>query len=111
MTIAAVVPALDEAARIGATLDALHAAGIDEIVVVDAMGGFPDQPLMEDLEMSRRLRRRGAMPTVEREVIVSGRRFMAHPWRATLCCLVFPPLYDLGVPPATLDRVWKSVVR
>ena len=38
--IAAVVPALDEAARIGATLDALHHAGIDEIVVVD--GGSSD---------------------------------------------------------------------
>ena len=26
----------------------------------EAVGGFPDQPLMEDIELSRRLRRRGS---------------------------------------------------
>lgn len=75
----------------------------------NAIGGFPDQPLMEDVELSRRLRRRGAMPLVPREVMVSGRRFVAHPLRATLCCHLFPALYDLGVSPATLARLWTAV--
>ena len=74
-----------------------------------AIGGFPDQPLMEDLELSRRLRRLGRMPVVPREVLVSGRRFVAQPLRATLCCHLFPALYDLGVSPATLARLWGAV--
>ena len=74
-----------------------------------ALGGFPDQPLMEDLELSRRLRRLGRMPVVPREVLVSGRRFVAQPLRATLCCHLFPALYDLGVSPATLARLWGAV--
>lgn len=77
----------------------------------DRIGGFPDMPLLEDLEISRRLRRLGAMPTIEREVIVSARRFIAHPWLTAACCLSFPLLYDLGVSPATLGKVWKTLVR
>ena len=73
------------------------------------LGGFPDIPLMEDLELSRRLRRLGRMPVVPREVLVSGRRFVAQPLRATLCCHLFPALYDLGVSPATLARLWGAV--
>jgi hypothetical protein len=75
----------------------------------EELGGFPDQPLMEDVELSRRLRARGAMPVVPREVLVSGRRFVAHPIWATLCCHTFPLLYDLGVSPARLGRLWKAV--
>ena len=74
-----------------------------------ALGGFPDQALMEDLELSRRLRRLGRMPVVPREVLVSGRRFVAQPVRATLCCHLFPALYDLGVPPAVLARLWHAI--
>ncbi len=74
-----------------------------------ALGGFPDQPLMEDVELSRRLRRLGHMPVVPREVLVSGRRFIAQPLRATLCCHLFPALYDLGVPAATLARLWSAI--
>lgn len=75
----------------------------------DALGGYPDQPLMEDVELSRRLRARGAMPIVPRDVLVSGRRFVAHPLWATLCCHTFPLLYDLGVSPARLARLWTAV--
>ncbi len=77
--------------------------------IFESVGGFPDMPLMEDRELSRALRRIGRMPVVPREVIVSGRRFVAHPLRATLCCHLFPPLHDLGVSPEILARLWNAV--
>jgi len=72
-------------------------------------GGFPDQPLMEDLELSRRLRRLGRIATVPAVVRVSGRRFVARPIRFTLIARTFPTLYRLGVPPRVLARFWGDV--
>jgi rSAM/selenodomain-associated transferase 2/rSAM/selenodomain-associated transferase 1 len=75
----------------------------------EGAGGFPDQPLMEDLELSRRLRRLGRIAIVPASVRVSGRRFLAHPIRDTLLVNVFPLLYRLGVPPASLARLYRDV--
>jgi rSAM/selenodomain-associated transferase 2 len=72
-------------------------------------GGFPDQPLMEDLELSRRLRRLGRIARVPASVQVSGRRFLAHPIRAALLVNTFPLLYWLGVPPDALARIYRNV--
>jgi rSAM/selenodomain-associated transferase 2 len=77
--------------------------------VFAAIGGFPDLPLLEDLELSRRLRRRGALRVVPRAVTVSGRRFVTHPVRMTVYCHLFPLLYDLGVSPARLARHWSAI--
>lgn len=41
----------------------------------DALGGFPDQPLMEDVELSRRLRRLGPPLCLKARVTTSGRRW------------------------------------
>jgi len=73
------------------------------------VGGFPDQPLMEDLELSRRLRRLGRIATVPAVVRVSGRRFVTRPIRFTLIARTFPTLYRLGVPPRVLARFWGDV--
>jgi rSAM/selenodomain-associated transferase 2 len=70
------------------------------------VGGFPDQPLMEDLELSRRLRRLGRIRIVPASVRVSGRRFLARPIYYTLAVNLFPVLYALGVAPATLKRIY-----
>ncbi len=70
------------------------------------IGGFPDQPLMEDLELSRRLRRLGDIRIAPASVRVSGRRFLARPVLYTLAVNVFPALYALGVRPATLKRLY-----
>jgi rSAM/selenodomain-associated transferase 2/rSAM/selenodomain-associated transferase 1 len=72
-------------------------------------GGFPEQPLMEDLELSRRLRRLGRIAIVKSSVRVSGRRFLAHPIRDTLFVNAFPLLYRLGVPAASLARFYRDV--
>ena len=41
----------------------------------DAAGGFPDQPLMEDIDMSRRLKRLGRPACLGKKVTTSGRRW------------------------------------
>ncbi len=70
------------------------------------LGGFAHVPLMEDLELSRRLRRAGRLRTVRASVRVSGRRFLARPVYYTFLVNVFPLLYRLGVPPARLARLY-----
>ncbi len=75
----------------------------------ERVGGYPDQPLMEDLEMSRRLRRLGRMTTIPRRVQVSGRRFVARPIFYTTLVNVFPALYRLGVSAETLARLYRHV--
>jgi rSAM/selenodomain-associated transferase 2 len=76
--------------------------------VFDRVGGFPDQPLMEDVELARRLWRVGAIRTVPVVVRVSGRRFLAHPIRAVVAMRVFPLLYRMGVSPARLARLYGN---
>jgi len=73
-------------------------------------GGFPAQPLFEDVELARRLRRLGRIRIVPAEVRVSGRRFLRRPLRAVLAMYAFPTLYRLGVSPATLAR-WYGAPR
>lgn len=72
-------------------------------------GGYPGQPLMEDLELSRRLRRLGRIAIARASVRVSGRRFLANPLRAALAVNSFPLLYRLGVGPATLAKLYRDV--
>jgi rSAM/selenodomain-associated transferase 2 len=72
-------------------------------------GGFPEQPLMEDLELSLRLRRLGRIATVRSSVRVSGRRFLAHPIRDAFFVNAFPLLSRLGVPAASLARFYRDV--
>ena len=73
------------------------------------VGGFPEQPLMEDLELSRRLRARGRIVTVPSRVRVSGRRFLRHPLRESFLVNVFPLLYRLGVSPEKLARLYQDI--
>lgn len=74
-----------------------------------AAGGFPAQPLMEDLELSQRLWKLGRIRTVEARVTVSGRRFLARPVFYFLAVNGFPLLYRLGVAPASLLRLYSHV--
>ena len=75
----------------------------------EALAGFATVPLFEDLEFSRRLRRAGRIRILPAPVRVSGRRFMARPIRSAVLMTVLPILYRLGVPPATLARLYGQV--
>lgn len=74
----------------------------------EAVGGFPDQPLMEDIELANRLWERGRMVIVPGEVLVSGRRFLARPVRSFVAMRLFPALYRLGVPAEVLAQLYGS---
>ena len=73
------------------------------------VGGFPAQPLFEDIEMSRRLRSVGRVQTLHAQVCVSGRRFVARPLYFAILMNVLPLLYRLGVSPRTLQRAYGDV--
>jgi rSAM/selenodomain-associated transferase 2 len=70
------------------------------------VGGFPDQPLMEDLELSWRLSEVGRLRTVLASVRVSGRRFVSRPAYYAFVMSIFPLLYRLGVPPQWLASLY-----
>ena len=74
-----------------------------------AVGGFPDVPLMEDLELSRRLWKHGRIHTCAASVRVSGRRFVARPLVYTALVNLFPLLHRAGVSPHTLARLYRQV--
>ncbi|MDP2787039.1 MAG: TIGR04283 family arsenosugar biosynthesis glycosyltransferase [Pseudomonadota bacterium] len=69
----------------------------------DAAGGFPDQPLMEDIELSKRLQRLGPPACLGERVITSGRRWERHGvWRTILLMWRLRFDYWRGVPAARL---------
>ena len=74
--------------------------------VFQKIGGFPNQPLMEDLELARRLRRIGRLRIVPARVRVSGRRFLARPIYYFLLVNFLPLLYALGAPTGRLARLY-----
>lgn len=76
--------------------------------VFERIGGFPEQPLMEDLELSRRLRREGRIRTVPARVRVSGRRFLSRPLFTFVVMNAFPLLYALGISPQRLARIYGN---
>jgi hypothetical protein len=76
--------------------------------VFHRLGGFPEQPLMEDLAFSRILRRAGTIRTVPASVRVSGRRFLSRPVSSFVLMNILPLLYALGVSPARLARMYGN---
>lgn len=71
-----------------------------------AAGGFPEIPIMEDLEFARSLQRLGRIRTVRGCVKVSGRRFLAHPIYFLVVMNTLPALYWLGVPVRLLAALY-----
>jgi rSAM/selenodomain-associated transferase 2 len=74
----------------------------------DAVGGFPDQPLMEDIEISRRLKRLSPPLCLRTPVRTSGRRWDTRgPWRTIVLMWRLRLLYALGVEPERLARLYR----
>lgn len=74
--------------------------------VFERVGGYPEMPLMEDFELSRRLAREGEIRVVPARVRVSGRRFLTRPVYYFLLVNFLPILYALGVPVERLARAY-----
>ncbi|MEO7151432.1 MAG: TIGR04283 family arsenosugar biosynthesis glycosyltransferase [Burkholderiaceae bacterium] len=75
----------------------------------DAVRGFPDQPLMEDLELSRSLRRQFGRPVCLKDrVVTSGRRWERDGvWPTIFLMWRLRALYWLGVSPKRLARRYR----
>ena len=71
----------------------------------DALGGYPDMPLMEDVDLCRRLKRRGRMAALRLSVTTSARKWEREgAIRTILLMWALRFLYMAGVPPARLHR-------
>jgi len=74
----------------------------------EQIGGFPELPLMEDVEFFRNLRRRGRTAIISSRLISSPRRYKEiGPWRLTLTYGVIALLYFLRVPIPILARTYR----
>jgi len=77
-------------------------------VLFERVGGFPEVPLMEDVEIQRRLRRLGRFVKLKEPVVTSARRFVRHGVvRQQVRNAVLVCLYYLGVAPARLARAYS----
>jgi rSAM/selenodomain-associated transferase 2 len=73
--------------------------------VFETMGGYPDIPLMEDIELSRRLKRRGRLAALSSRVTTSARKWEREGAVRTMALMwAFRFLYMVGVSPARLHR-------
>jgi hypothetical protein len=73
--------------------------------VFQALGGYRDQPLLEDVDFVRRLRRAGAVAELPMPLATSARRWRRDGWlRRSSKNAAIAALYFAGVPPARLAR-------
>jgi rSAM/selenodomain-associated transferase 2 len=71
------------------------------------LGGYPNQPLMEDYVLVRAVRRLGRIGLARKPVITSARRWRSlGPVRTTLINQMVIVGYHLGVSPARLARLY-----
>jgi rSAM/selenodomain-associated transferase 2 len=71
------------------------------------MGGYPEIPLMEDVEFSKRLKRRGTIACLRLAVTVSARKWERDGVvRTVLLMWMLRLLYFVGMRPARLHRLY-----
>jgi hypothetical protein len=79
--------------------------------IFEQMGGFADMPLMEDIEFSRRLKRKGSTAALAATVTTSFRRWEQQgPLQTILLMGTIRFLYGIGIRSHTLSR-WYGLVR
>jgi rSAM/selenodomain-associated transferase 2 len=71
-------------------------------------GGFPELPLMEDVEFFRRLQRRGRVMYSRKRILANPRRYeRIGRLRLTLAYGLIATLYIFGVPPSKLVSIYE----
>ncbi len=74
----------------------------------DAVGGYPDLPLMEDVVIISRLQHRFSVSRLPAPILTSGRRYMTHGvLRTWLTHSFLIALFAFGCSPARLSR-WRN---
>lgn len=72
------------------------------------VGGFPDQPLMEDIELSRRMKRQGTIACLRDRVTTSSRRWEKHGIMKTIVLMwKLRFLYWTGVSADQLEKMYR----
>ena len=75
----------------------------------ETLGGFPEIAIMEDLELSRRLARRGRLVVLRSTSTASSRRFVEHgTWSMIVFMQVLKACYFFGVAPEKLRRLYRA---
>jgi rSAM/selenodomain-associated transferase 2 len=73
--------------------------------IFDGLGGFAAIPLMEDIELTRRLKRRGRVAALRARVTTAARKWEREGALRTMALMwALRLLYVCGVPPARLHR-------
>jgi rSAM/selenodomain-associated transferase 2 len=76
----------------------------------EAAGGFRPLPLFEDLDLLRRLKRRGRFVRLPSVVTTSSRRFEGRSFLLTFArWTLLQVLYWLGIPPRQLNRLYQPL--
>jgi rSAM/selenodomain-associated transferase 2 len=79
--------------------------------VFQKIGGTPDWPLFEDVELVRRIKTSGSFAVIPKPLLISGRRYIEHGViRTALRIYLLRAGYWIGVPPHRLKR-WFADVR
>lgn len=74
------------------------------------VGGFPEQPIMEDFEFIRRLNRLGKIEILSSSVITSGRRWQKlGVFKTTLINQLVVVGYYLGISPIKLSQWYRKL--
>jgi len=77
--------------------------------VFERLGGYPLVPLMEDVALSRALKRAGRIACLGEAVTTSARRWQRHGVaRTVLLMWALRAAYYAGVPPARLARIYPD---
>ncbi|HXV69457.1 MAG TPA: TIGR04283 family arsenosugar biosynthesis glycosyltransferase [Nitrospira sp.] len=78
--------------------------------IFEQLGGFPDIPLMEDIEFSARLKRTGPIAALRETAITSFRRWEQQgPLRTILLMWALRFLYWIGITPHRLKNFYAAV--
>ena len=76
------------------------------------LGGYPEQELMEDIELTRRMRRLGPSAALRPRVQTSSRRWETHGvWRTIVLMWALRLAYFVGVSPARLAQIYDPAPR
>lgn len=72
----------------------------------DRVGGFPDEPLMEDWILSKKLACCGYFAQLPDQIQASNRKYAQHPWRVHAKLMGIKALFLCGVSPQKLAQLY-----
>lgn len=79
--------------------------------IFDDMGGFRPIPIMEDLDFSRRLKKRGELAFIPEPIVTSARKWEECGFmRTTAAHWAVTAGFYLGVPPVRLKPLYKFII-